>query len=134
MSLSLITLNFLFIVTKSYAEDYPYPNKRYVQLVQNHSESALKGVFRVTNPSNNAWLIHSWIEDLNMDKEFSVHPSLTRIEPKSSVDLKIIQKKDNIDQKRMIVTMIPSMSSNNYESLVIPVSYRLRIKTEHKIN
>ncbi|MFJ3000793.1 fimbrial biogenesis chaperone [Raoultella planticola] len=91
-----------------------------------------KAHLTIKNKSENAWLIQSWIEDLDEKKQKKmVFPEFARVEAFSSFNLTISPlefKDDNAENMHWLtVRMIPELDDKETTNFVIPVNYKLKI-------
>ncbi len=109
---------------------YPFPSETRIQLKNNLNRTYYEASVRIVNPSEQVWLIQSWGEDIdNMPYQISF-PSLQRLEPRSSVALKIYLKNDSNEEKmpdRLLIKLIPSTSKMSTNRITIPLIYQLKI-------
>ncbi|EED9464788.1 molecular chaperone, partial [Salmonella enterica subsp. enterica] len=86
----------------------------------------------IRNKSEKAWLIQSWIEDLDGSKQDKmVLPEFTRLEAFSSLNLGIYPlelKKNNSEKMHWLtVRIIPALEDKEIDKVVIPINYKLKV-------
>lgn len=91
-----------------------------------------KAYLNIKNKSEKAWLIQSWIEDLDKKKQKKlVFPEFSRVEAFSSFNLTIspLEFKDNNAEHMhwLTVRMIPELDVKETTNFVIPINYKLKI-------
>ncbi|EHN94252.1 fimbria/pilus periplasmic chaperone [Escherichia coli] len=105
---------------------YPYPEDTKITLKRDVHDASFRGSVRVSNPGERAWLVQSWVEDSEHKKAPLVFPSITRLEPKSSLRLAVY--KGNYEQiDRVIVMFIPPENIHSESWMTIPIAYKLKV-------
>lgn len=110
--------------------EYPFPRVTEVFLWKNGAENYVSGELSVTNPGDNPWLVQTWAEDENNRRYNIVYPSIFRLEPFITHKLNIYPEKTHKenDIKWILVTFLPATKGNKNNKLIIPVTYRLKVK------
>ncbi|EEW3330186.1 fimbrial biogenesis chaperone [Escherichia albertii] len=127
-----IILLMLFSLTARADVLYPWPGETEVQLQKDGEKGAIKGALRITNPGDTPWLIQTWVEDEQYGRHHIVYPSVLRLEPFSARMLNIYPDKGAVagHLKWLLINIVPSTAKEKRNQLVIPVTYRLKIRQQ----